>query len=206
MLLIKNIETEHNEVDPWADDVLNREAVAQKLTKILNTVTQPFVVSLDSPFGTGKSFFIKRWAQQLKNDDANVVYFNAWETDYAQDPFMAFLATLDDNFFKGSPIKKDAENAKKAGKALLKSMAFNILETATVGIVKAGDWEEAEAAAETLQLKRYEEYKSTQNSINKFKETLFNYGEKLREADKQKRPIIIFVDELDRCRPTYGSL
>lgn len=204
MLLVKNIEVEHNEENPWADDALNREPIAQKLTKILNTVTQPFVVSLDSPFGTGKTFFIKRWAQQLKNEGANVVYFNAWETDYAQDPFMAFLATLDDSFFKGSPIAKDAENAKKAGKALLKSMAFNILETATVGIVKAGDWKEAEAAAETLQLKRYDEYKSTQETINKFKETLLDYGQKLREKDEQKRPTIIFVDELDRCRPNYA--
>lgn len=204
MYLLKNVESELDAANPWADDMLGRDAVAHKLNTILFTVNQPFVVSIDAPFGGGKTFFIKRWAQQLKADGAHVVYFNAWETDFAHDPLMAFLATLDDNFFKGSPIAKDAEDAKKAGKALLKSMAFNILETATVGIVKAEDWKEAEAAAETLQLKRYEEYKSTQSTIDKFKKTLLTYGQKLREKDKQKRPSIIFIDELDRCRPDYA--
>lgn len=204
LYLLKNAESEITQNTPWCDDTLKRSTTAEKLTKIIATTTQPFVVSIDAPFGAGKSFFLKRWKQQLQNDGWNVMYFNAWETDYARDPLMAFLATLDEEFFKDSPIADDAKKTTAAGKQLLKSIAFNAVEAATVGLVKSGDWDKAKAAMETVHLKNYEEFKTAKKCIGDFKKTLREYGEKLRGKDDSNRPIIIFVDELDRCRPNYA--
>ncbi len=201
MQLIKNAENEPETKNPWADDKLNRQPTAKSLTGILTTIIQPFVISLDSPFGTGKSFFIKRWVQELKNDNASVVYFNAWETDYAQDPLMAFWAVLEDDFFTDSTNTEGADNVKKIAKKLLTSMALNAVEVATSGVVKKADWK---TTAEALQSERYEAHKATRDTIKEFRNALQDYGQKRREQDAKKRPIIIFIDELDRCRPDYA--
>lgn len=55
-------------------------------------------------------------------------------------------------------------------------------------------------AAEKFIEKRLDEYKSEKQGVKHFKE-------KLREfSAKEKKPIVIFIDELDRCRPTFAVL
>jgi predicted KAP-like P-loop ATPase len=202
--LVKNADGRLNNKNPWADDKLQRKAVADRLTKILNTVTQPFVVGLDSQFGSGKTFFIKRWARQLKNDGANVVYFNAWETDFAHDPLMAFLATLEKDLFAGRLEKEYRDDMRKAAKALWQRISLNIVEQVTVALVKTDDVAAVMEAMKPLQSERYDAFKSAQTEIGDFRSKLLQCGKTLREADEDDRPIIIFVDELDRCRPDYA--
>ena len=89
-LLFKNPDSIVSKEDPWCDDLLDRKHIAKLLTNIISSLTQPFVIGIDSSFGSGKTFFIKRWAEELKNNDANVIYFNAWESDFSDDPLMAY--------------------------------------------------------------------------------------------------------------------
>lgn len=63
--LTKHVSAPIDTSDPWSDDVLKRRALAQQLTAALSTVTQPFVLGLHGEFGNGKTFFIKRWQQEL---------------------------------------------------------------------------------------------------------------------------------------------
>lgn len=200
--LYKNAEEPVNDNNPWQDDVLERSKIAIKLTKAIKTITQPFVVSIDAPFGGGKTFFLRRWHQQLKSGGYNTVYFNAWETDYANDSLIAFLEELEENFLKGSAKKVAA--AKTAGRTLLGNMALNALEAGTLGIVKKEDFKEAKENSEKIQTERMSLFKETKKSIADFKNSLGEYGKELREKDEENRPIVIFIDELDRCRPTYA--
>lgn len=200
--LYKKVEESLLAENPWAGDELGRKVTAEKLTKIIATITQPFVISIDGKFGAGKTFFLKRWAQSLKNDGCHVVYFNAWETDFANDPLMAFLSVFDKELFRKSILSKDV---KTAGKSLLKSVAFNVISAATLGaVITAEDLAKAEDAAKTVQIKRYKDFAATMETIEKFKQALEAYGDKLKEADVQKRPIVVIIDELDRCRPNYA--
>ena len=49
-----------NPDNPWAEDRLNRQKVANDFTAILKGIKDlPFVISIDSNYGTGKTFFIK---------------------------------------------------------------------------------------------------------------------------------------------------
>ena len=48
--------------NPWVDDKLDREKVAKRLTSIVRGQKEPFVISLDGRWGTGKTFLLKRWA------------------------------------------------------------------------------------------------------------------------------------------------
>ena len=70
--------------DPWADDLLDRRELAAKLTVLVRNQTVPLRISLHGAWGTGKTFLLQRWAQDLRNEGFRAVYFNAWEEDSRQ--------------------------------------------------------------------------------------------------------------------------
>ena len=65
--------------DPWKYDALDRKKVANYLTPILATITQPFVIAIHASYGMGKTTFVKAWQKDLQNHGWPTVYFNAWE-------------------------------------------------------------------------------------------------------------------------------
>ncbi len=64
---LKIVEPEVDAEDPWGDDVLKRREIADRLTSIVRRQEAPFVISLDGRWGTGKTFLLKRWRQDLEN-------------------------------------------------------------------------------------------------------------------------------------------
>ena len=69
----------HGEIRaPWSDDYLNTKKVADYLTPVIANISQPFVISLNAPYGTGKTYLIRNWQKQLSIDGYKAVYFNAW--------------------------------------------------------------------------------------------------------------------------------
>ena len=84
--------------DPWANDMLERKGVAEYLTPVIASINQPFVISLSAPYGTGKTYFLQCWQQDLQNQGFRAAYFNAWETDFLQNALFAFMAALKRQF------------------------------------------------------------------------------------------------------------
>ena len=80
--------------DPWRDDVLGRQELANHLTQVLSTITQPFVLGLHAEYGNGKTFFIERWKADLEKSGDVAIYFNAWATDYESSPLIGFTAAI----------------------------------------------------------------------------------------------------------------
>lgn len=52
---------------------------------------ESLAVSIDAGWGFGKTFFLDRLAERLKEDNQLVVRFNAWETDLSNDAFISFV-------------------------------------------------------------------------------------------------------------------
>ena len=53
---------------PFLHDRLDRKTPARVLTQIVASVEGPCVLSIDGPFGAGKSTFLRLWTQHLKNE------------------------------------------------------------------------------------------------------------------------------------------
>ena len=51
---------------PWADDVLDREQLAARLTNLIQNQSAPFTFSIHGNWGTGKTFLLKRWQKDLE--------------------------------------------------------------------------------------------------------------------------------------------
>ena len=82
---IFNNEVIINKENPFENDKLNRELEANNLTNLFNLVDNQMVLAIDSPWGTGKSSFLKMWNQKLINEGYDTVFFNAWENDFVEE-------------------------------------------------------------------------------------------------------------------------
>lgn len=205
--------------NPWADDQLERKAVASELTTIIASIRQQFVISLHSPFGTGKTFFLTRWRQQLINDGYHVMYFNAWKTDFSHDPLAAFITSLKrqiDGISDASQrktVKDRFDDLVRVSGALAPQLPSLIAKAAlrkTIGGETASDlinlYRDITTAMGSLAKERLDAQEAAESSVEQFKHLLADIVEGItkNQNDESKKKLLIFVDELDRCRPTYA--
>ncbi len=85
-------EAEVSRADIWWDDAFGTLGkYAEFLTNALVANEKPFVLNVNGDWGTGKTFFVRRWAASLRQDYP-VVEYNAWENDSEDDPLTSLLA------------------------------------------------------------------------------------------------------------------
>ncbi len=170
---------------------MDRESQAKKLAKLLPSFPCPFVISLNGEFGTGKTTYVHMLKQQLEAEGYRCIYFNAWENDFAESPFHAFAGEFADAF-KGNLWQEFLEACKKVGPVLVpvivKGLASKFVGDQCVS-------ELLETATKTLIEKHVEKKKE----IIEFKNMLSKIIN-----DLEHKKLIVFVDELDRCKPTFA--
>ncbi len=204
---VRPAEVEVPEKDPFRNDLLDRKPYIEDLTDLLGAVEGPCVLALDSEWGGGKTTFLKMWASHLRNEGFFVAEFNAWETDYSGDPFVALSTKVQKQFQelasdgRGVNVKRLAADAKKVVFRTA-PLAAGIAATAAFG---SGAWAtEAVTHLASYAGDRLEEYRKGQEAIDSYRITLGK--ETLRISDNQYngRSLFIMIDELDRCRPSYA--
>ena len=146
---IQPLEIEVPEDDPFKSDLLGRRETVEVLTSIVHSIEGPCVLSVDAAWGAGKTTFLKIWSQHLRNEDFPVVEFNAWETDFAEEPFIALSTELTeglnqeceqcaDDSLKES-LKKKVEDVKGKAKEVARSLIPGLIRAAFTGIPLVGD-------------------------------------------------------------------
>ena len=138
-LSLKIEETEIDPNDPFEMDRLNRKDEIENLTSLVCNLNSPAVLAINSQWGTGKTTFIKLWEQHLKEEKLDSVYFSAWETDFSEDPLIAFLgeinASLKPLIGKSEKSKRAWLMAKAAGKQIAKRAVPTLIKVATAGVL-----------------------------------------------------------------------
>jgi KAP family P-loop domain len=194
--------------DPFRNDVLGRKATIERLSNLALNVTPPFVFCIDSPWGGGKTTFLRLWEAHLASSEAEVLYFDAWKTDFAADPLVAFvgeIAELAEKRVTTSTAAASIKAVKTLGAKIAKRALPVAAKLVTAGFITADDFTEGAAAglAEQLAEDAVQAYESGKKLISQFHEALTNLIDHLSKDGKKNR-LLILVDELDRCRPTYA--
>ena len=199
--------------NPFKNDALDRKHNITVLTQFITSFEQSIVLCIDGGWGQGKTTFIKMWQQYLKNQHIPTIYFNAWESDYTDDALIALIGEI-------SLSIKDLEfqDKTKAEKIIERIYEYTanltkvVLPSVTNLSIKAlfGRFANTNELAKTLgalseslvkeQIKIYEKSRKT---LSKFKKELSELAQCYTGGDKQK-PLVIFIDELDRCRPDFA--
>lgn len=179
-----------------------------------NDDNNAYVIALDSPWGTGKSYFIDLFLQNIKKDGSIcAVKYNAWKNDYCNNAFEPLIYDLLKSDCLEFSIEKDAD------KENLKKFAYNI---ANICIAMGKRYVEKLAedkmgvtidipdevkSAENIKnfmlrkIPNLAELNSERESFDKFKEYLSSSISYIKENNKK---LVIIVDELDRCKPTFA--
>ena len=199
--------------DPFKNCKLERRNCAESLTDFVRYIDEPYVLAIDAAWGTGKTTFVKMWERHLRQEGFSTLYFNAWEADFAPDPFVAMVAELTSSLelIDGAHVAA-INKVKKTAAHVAKRFIPIAAKLATVGAFDLSKEYEALSAglsnlSETLASDLVANYSSGKNSIAAFKEAISDAiegAERETEDSEPSRPLIFFVDELDRCRPTFA--
>ena len=185
----------------WDDDYLGHSRIVPTVANMIAGQKGPLTIGLNARWGTGKTFFLKHLAEYYMTPDGYAVYFNAWADDFIGDPLVSLVCQLQEPFDDkvGDTFLKSAKQAlfptlKHIGFSLAKSLLKN-----KVGI-DLGDLapEELETRLEGIS-KDYAQCVATREEL---KSALTKLGGEVKE--KTHKPLLVIVDELDRCRPTYA--
>ena len=193
---IQPLDIEVPEDDPFRYDLLNRKESADVLTRIVGDIEGPCVLAIDAEWGAGKTTFLRMWSQQLHKQGFPIVMFNAWETDFAVDPLVALISELSKELGED-----DSGTLKETAKEIVLRSAPHLLKL--VPFMGDSGASIAREAIDFLRQDRLTDYEVVGSKIEDFKSTLGGAARKLSGA-KDDHPLVVIIDELDRCRPSYA--
>lgn len=199
--------------NPFKNDTLDREANITVLTQFITSFEQSIVLCIDGGWGQGKTTFIKMWQQYLKNQHIPTIYFNAWESDYTDDALIALIGEI------SLSIKElEFQDKTKAEKIIARIYEYTadltkvVLPSVTNLSIKAlfgcfantNELAKAlSALSESLVKEQIKKYEKSRKTLSKFKKELSELAQCYADGKEQK-PLVIFIDELDRCRPDFA--
>ena len=211
-------------------DEFNRKPIAENIIRLLTSTIDLSPMVIDGGWGTGKTEFCQKLIRlmQEQHRDYQPVYIDAFRSDHSGEPLLALLAEI----IKTCTPPKDSDEklieehkdrirkiTKAAGflmKTVAKAAVGHVLKQNTDDLAEElqqimNNDQEADSLAETVTDAAatiashtidatVEALLKEQIEAEKNLETLKACLKELA-ADK---PIILFIDELDRCRPDYA--
>ena len=208
-----------NDDDSFENDLFGRRESGESLLNIVTNCEDALVVSVNAGWGEGKSTFIQMWKGLLQKNGIPNIYIDACSCDYIDDPFISVVSAITAYTEERTAPEHQKilaglkEQFVKVGKKLL-PMALKISTRAAMsGVVQEGVLNhrteiEADSTAglsgviSSVITERIENHTNDIKMVAAFRLTLSKLPSILSK-DRDK-PLVIIVDGLDRCKPTYA--
>lgn len=211
--------TDENILKALESDTYERATHIKNFIEGLDLIDTNMFISLDARWGEGKTFYIRQMEMTLrylskKHFGKNVtelepyfsksrlktielentylpIYYNAWLYDYHKDPLMSLTYVLVKECGKYVSTVMDNSSIKDKFLSLLSpfSLTFPFLQI-------SGDWKNIK---ENLNGKDILEEIKTAEEIHETVKQILN-----EIIVENACKLVIFIDELDRCRPNYA--
>jgi len=185
-------------------DEYQRKPIAEKIIRLLTSDAKVSPMVIDGGWGTGKTEFCLKLINLIETSDSEfkAVYVDAFSADHADEPLMTLLAAIlkllpeadrPSLIQKALPaVRFGIKTALKAGVSwTLKQDAADVVNDFDKDLQKVGD-----AAINHVIESLLADHVAAEKSIITLKDAL-------KELAKVS-PIVIFIDELDRCRPNFA--
>ena len=206
------------------EDLLERKEDIDYLYQFIinkhnNNPLESLVLNINGQWGSGKTCLLQSLHNRFNNDSSKVMYFDAWKHDFEQDPFRSFVSAFTSRFrsSKIESIQKSALNVsigcgKIIGKSLVKKYTGDLVENIRSELFPTDDSSknsdtlvDADSISEEA-IKYIDsfgiEHENNLLIIKNIKSNLEAISAK--NKGDAKTPLIIIIDELDRCRPNFS--
>ncbi len=194
MKLYQNLEaTEKNIRDTYESDLLSRKDSVIQFAEFLKSPYCPTSIAVNGEWGSGKTFFVKQTAYHLStledaSDKCLTVYYDAWENDNECDPIISIVDCI--------ARVAGEEDGKHIGELVFEIAEATLDNPLFRGIKVLRDWQKENEAKSDF---GYSKITPTNTQIKNKLKALFD--EIINEHGKR---LILFVDELDRCKPDFA--
>jgi KAP family P-loop domain len=211
-------------------DKLDRVPLIQNLTKMVQNIPSPFVLSINASWGMGKTTLLKLWKAYLEQSTQGFrcIYFSAWENDFTDEPITALLSEIKSEVDKVEADGKTDltegfdELVKKGQRIALRSVSTLLkvaVRIATKNALSAEElkdiFKDDEKMKDSIAGDIGDFAKSEVQSYLDKKQAMTDFQSQLKDfvkffaayqmpVSEQPKPLVIFIDELDRCRPSYA--
>ena len=166
---------------PFANDQLNRKESVESLCAVIQNTDGPLVVSVEGAYGTGKSAFLRMCAAHMEQLEVFTVEFNAWQQGHTGRPLIDIVAALTTELADKGAWDDVKDAAKQVG--------WRAISYLSRGIIARSDPDESST---------FDEWAEIDSGVTSFKAAL------CEQVSKLDGKLVILVDELDRCEPTYA--
>lgn len=207
------------EGETFAPDCLERERYADFLASYIDgqNKNKPYVLNLNSGWGTGKTYFLKRWAHDMGTKHP-VIYIDAWKEDNSNDPFMAVISAIisqlrkqtsfpdESLFYRGveQGVKLFKQVAPLVLDVLAKKYIGESLEKLTDDNVDTGLSTQVGTAATKIATALIADHENRSKSVIALKKSIEGWIDAVTGHTGKVSPTLVIIDELDRCRPSYA--
>lgn len=225
---ISNHASKYMEWEPkynWETCQTNRREFGEFIAHFLTADSR--VINLDGIYGSGKTEFIRRLYIELAKRNHPVVYIDIWESDFSTTPLAVICSELLQQIefiLKEKNPSGEIKNKDKATETfnILKAKLGTCLHYATLASLVSGDnsisteissvnaaisaipnlitESKSQKYVETIQ----KNHVGAVQAMKDIKEYITYISELIEVIYKLNTPIVILIDELDRCRPTYA--
>lgn len=204
--------TEENLIQALNEDILQRNKDLVYFYDLLMAQETAGAIAIDGRWGSGKTFFVKQslllinaknpMSKMVKDkkdrilccvpfrkynggSDENydlAIYFDAWENDNDTEPVLSIIYEITKQLGLTYPFEADSDVFKMAGSIFETISGRNINNI--IDNLKGDN-----------PLKKFQEQKNIEKTLKKF------FTKILEERGNR---LIVFIDELDRCKPSYA--
>lgn len=184
-------------------DEFLRKSIADKVISLLTSDINISPMVIDGSWGTGKTEFCHKLINLMnKNGSHHLIYIDAFKADHANEPLMTVLAEVikvlpegDKSNFLERALPALRFTLRTVGKAtvshVLRQDSADILEG-----FKEEVQETANAAIDATVRALIKDHIKAEKNLKALQAALKEIAE--------IKPIVLFVDELDRCRPDFA--
>ena len=183
------------------------EQIAEDLKKRVETGRLPFTLGVFGGWGSGKTTFLALLAEELKKiEGSRVIYFNSWKYAGLTDIVPSLIYKI---LQQGVPTTN--ENRNLAAMRVLASLGkeysdkFGAWAQSRIGIDPIKMFKDVQQLAQTVdqndKIVPGELLKQYYTQVDKAQDALTEVLGTIQPGTCVKNPVIILIDELDRCDP-----